>query len=442
MKLWNDAYCAGFYILASPRYCNNRDSAKSNGKNVTETILAQMQGIAMQLAKQYPLRFSTSWAAQTALWQWEHAAASSSSSSENPSSSQLFLRLAESLALKALDHPNAKGVMGAGGDSSSSTLEQTETFLIYLRALEHSGRHDEVLAAVEARLEAAGVDVSSDARAEDEATNQPALVYPPRRVLLDRKAQVLQDMGRYRDARVLIEQELLNSYPDDWSYWKRHLQCAVGEAGPDGNGIGTTEAFVSEVLEMLEGRGGAYPLRGPHLMRVEVAAERFRTRSCCDPDELVQEIVSYGTRFSSQAACTFSDVLPYVDLLLLDTDASRQLSSRDTLLEWTRELGAPPSSSDPKERRKELRTYIFSTQMCYKLVTDAPVELRREWIPHWVAVLSVWKSFQPFDRVTEDDQVSHLQNPPGVKRYTKRIRSLRALLCRSLRRKRIVLRTR
>jgi N-terminal acetyltransferase B complex non-catalytic subunit len=223
-------------------------------------------------------------------------------------------------------------------------------------------------------------------------------------------------MERYGDARRLIEKKLLNSHPDDWSYWKRHLQCAMGEAGPD-EGIGLTEAFVSKQIELIEDHSAKYPLRGPYLMRVEIAAERFRRDAGCHLDKLVQEIVSYGARFAPRAACTFSDLLPYVDILMKDgpskDDTAPHVYPRDTLLEWIQTIAAPPSSSDAKARREELRTFIFSSQMRYRLVSGVSDEVRLKWMPNWVELLSVWKAFQDFDTVTDDEQV-RLLKPSSV----------------------------
>jgi hypothetical protein len=423
-------------------------------------VLAQMQRIAVQLARQHPRQYSTAWAAQTALWQYQHQqqqqqqqqqqrqqekeTSSSLGAGPDAAKSALFLRLAESLALKALEHPSvgsgksasasalstalvaadASAAAAVDDAATSSTLVRSETFLLYLRVLQESGQHEKVLGAIEGRLEqAAAAAAAKNGSAETNntiagngSTSSAAsvLVQPPRHVLLQHQVRALILSERYEEARSLIEEELLDTYPDDWSCWKQHLHCSVEGSGPE-EGIGGTEAHLTTVLGRLENGGSSdgYPLRGPHLMKVEIAAERLRRAdssagSCVD--DLVEAIVAYATMFAPRAACTFSDLLPYVELVLRrdapgDDGTSHISPSRRKLLEWVREFGTIPTSTDAKTRRQELRTYIFSAQLVYKLVADVTSDVRQLWIPRWVDILSVWKSFQAYDQVSDESMV-------------------------------------
>jgi hypothetical protein len=127
-------------------------------------------------------------------------------------------------------------------------------------------------------------------------------------------------------------------------------------------------------------------------------------------DGLVEATITYGTMFAPRSACTFTDLAPYVELVLPrdtagDDNAARVSPARRKLLEWLREFGTSPRSADAKIRRRELRTYIFSTQLMYKLVASSSSDVRQLWIPAWVDILSVWKSFQAYDQVSDENMV-------------------------------------
>jgi hypothetical protein len=317
----------------------------------------------------------------------------------------------------------ANAAAAAADDAAAgSTLVRSETFLLYLRVLQESGQHEKVLGAVQGRLEQAtsvgGGAASKDSSAENgngngEACAASFLVQPPRHVLLQHKVRALINLERFVEARGVVETELLRIYPDDWSCWKQHLHCSVEESGPE-EGIGITEEYLTSVLGRLENRGSSddYALRGPHLMRVEIAAERLRRTdsSGSGVDDLVGALITYATMFAPRSACTFSDLLPYVELVLQrdaggDDNAARVTPARQRILEWLREFGSSPRSTDAKIRRRELRTYIFSTQLLYKLVADSSSDVRQLWIPRWVDILSVWKSFQVYDQVSDENMV-------------------------------------
>jgi hypothetical protein len=41
----------------------------------------------------------------------------------------------------------------------------------------------------------------------------------------------------------------------------------------------------------------------------------------------------------------------------------------------------------------------------FKLVADGTSDARQQWIPGWVDMLSVWKSFQAYDQVSDETMV-------------------------------------
>jgi hypothetical protein len=144
-------------------------------------------------------------------------------------------------------------------------------------------------------------------------------------------------------------------------------------------------------------------LRGPKLIRVQVTAERFRTNENVETATILwNEIMAYGTRFVARASCTFSDLCPYLELLL---ESSCKEEATQALGTWLlEELCRVPNSTDPKQRRSELRVYISAVLMIYK-VASYQSEASSIVIPPWTELLHVWKSFQAFDIIQDGDQV-------------------------------------
>jgi len=158
-----------------------------------------------------------------------------------------------------------------------------------------------------------------------------------------------------------------------------------------------------------------YPLRGPLLMRVEIAADRLRRDTAASGSDrhslvaaLVQRIIEYGDEISAGAACAFSDLGPYLGFVLDDIEnTEHNKQSILDLLEWAKRICIQPSNADARSRRSELRTYIFAIQVTYKILdrTQDDYVQKQEWMPAWMDLLRVWQSFQEFDTVTDQDQV-------------------------------------
>jgi hypothetical protein len=70
---------------------------------------------------------------------------------------------------------------------------------------------------------------------------------PPRQIMIYSKLDVLEKLKRYTDARTVLETELLKENPDNWSYWKKHLECSLGEADDNSyDGLARTEEMLAK----------------------------------------------------------------------------------------------------------------------------------------------------------------------------------------------------
>ena len=400
--------------LAVPQYHQQR--------MVGGAMLANMQVLALQLARlqqQYPAEATpqypaTLWAAQTALWQMEYYDDHNSDQGKDEKQTQrlaMLPRLAESLASKCVEEysvaataTNDDTAMEEGGGGSGNSLLATESFLLYMKTLDRQGKWTEKLAVLEERL-----------AADNDDANHDRQMSPPRQSILELKVATLRNLDPVpHDAVRSTVEELLGMFPDDWEYWKQHLECCIAEADGDvERGCVQTEAFVTRALlraGQKQSSPKTYPLRGPHLMRVELAATRLgklldhrRTSpSAVDRDALIQSILVYGEEFAPRATCAFSDLQPYLELALDLGSAEEQAR---VLLEWSSKLRSrAPSSDDTRERRKELRTYIFAVQVNYTVLHKLE-HLQSEELPPWEELMTVWKSFQAFELAKNVDQV-------------------------------------
>jgi hypothetical protein len=377
------AYLNGLTLLLAPQYAS-----------IHATILAHLQVLALQVTRLHPT--ATLWAAQTALWQLTFLTSNHNDDDNNntPDDAKqqqrlaMLPRLAESLASKCVEeycNPATNNSAGTDDDNSSSSLLSTESFLLYMRTLDLQSKWTEKLAALDERLQT------------DKAGKQMS---PPRQTILELKIQTLQKLeGRTTEIRETVE-ELLAMYPDDWEYWKQHLESSIAETGGDvERGCVVTEDLI---IKIIQDKSGGYPLRGPNLMFVELAATRMKTtNSEAAMSALMANIVRYGNDFSSRASCIFSDLCPYLEVCLESCNVDQARS----LLQWSKELRRDvPTSDDPKVRRDQLRVYIFAVQVNYKVLFKH-TELRDEELPSWQELVEVWKSYRSFENAENVDQV-------------------------------------
>jgi hypothetical protein len=368
----NKAYLAGFPVLVAPQY-----------ESLTLSILAHMQVLALQLSRiqqqVYGVAPAAAWAAQTALWQIQYKGTALDEKQEQRLA--MLPRLAESLASKCVQQQ---------GLTTQEGLVSPEDFLLHLRTLDQQSKWEEMLTALNERLP----ELQGDER-----------MSPPRQIMIDSKLDVLEKLKRYTDARVLLETELLKEYPDNWTYWKKHLDCCLGEAesNHDGGLAGTEELLAKTLSDsnMLERQ---YPLRGPRLMKVELATVRMQRCKADESNErvatLIDCIIEYSDEFATRASCTFSDLALYVELAL---DKGSVADAR-SLVDRLSKFRVAPTSDDSKQRSRELRAYIFAVKMIYKIVSKF-VDLADQ-LPDWKELLKVWRDFQSFETKSQEQKES------------------------------------
>ena len=157
-------------------------------------------------------------------------------------------------------------------------------------------------------------------------------------------------------------------------------------------------------------------------MRVEIAARKFRhqsSKSSTDLENLLlQRVQEYGDAFAPRASCAFSDLQPYLRLVLLQqkedptTTSGSDATAVQTLLGWSRQLRSRvPSSNDSKVRQQELRTYLFAVKVNYTVCHDADSPWRQEELPCWEELVTVWKDFQSFEVAKNVDQAQKESRP-------------------------------
>ena len=403
-------------------------------QSIRTTVLANLQVLALQLARlqlqlQQPQHLSypaTLWAAQTAMWQMTlHPSASSSNNSTNNNDNSnakqqqrlaMLPRLAESFASKCVHEYSSPCSNYNDSDNTTDATDHnsllvSESFLLYMKTLDLQKKWTEKLAILEERLQS-----------PQQTSSQPS-----RQTLLELKLETLQQQccGSNHHGDLVVNQsngnmratieELLRLFPDDWDYWQHLLRCCIAEGDGDVEyGCSLTEVVIEKTLQEQQQQHQqhqqrrSYPLRGPHLMRVEIAARKFRhqsSKSSTDVENLLlQRVQEYGDAFAPRASCAFSDLQPYLRLVLLQqkedptTTSGSDATAVQTLLGWSRQLRSRvPSSNDSKIRHQELRTYLFAVKVNYTVCHDADSPWRQEELPCWEELVTVWKDFQSFE---------------------------------------------
>ena len=368
-------FCAGLNVLAAPsrwtRECHEHVEAR---------VLSHMQAVALQWAKLYATQpgglstfspmLATGWAAQTALWQLQLLR-------NDDKRTMVLPRLAESMALRLLQQ----------SQSRSAELQQ-----LAFRALRHQSKWEEMLEIVEYTLMSSNDLSPSVADFGVEMTRTQAL---------KEKCQILYELGRYEMAESVYEELLINS-PDDWDSWKGHLECCRKQ-----DKVSSTKGMVDRVLEIQAGE--KYPLRGPQLMKVELAAHALRcTPSVETMDDLVLAIEDYAEKFAAKAACTFSDLEGYLDLLLSSSLSESQSSLEKLLTFLLRMRNGSCSSSESeistdKERQARLRVYIFAAKLNHKIL-GACSNMLDKWLPNWDGLVAEWKASLSMSTVTDGEE--------------------------------------
>ena len=362
LELVRQTYLLGLSVLMAPQY-----------QSITGRLLSQLQVTALQMARlqqeQLGASPATAWAAQTALWQIERAQSATTTTTTTTRAANLvdekktamLPRLAESLALKSIDMVPA-----------DDHVLETEIFMLYMRTLDIQSKWEEKLAAVRKRL-------------DDEKRKNPR-----EDALRELKASCLVVLGRRDEARTELT-HLLRRHPDNWDYWKLYLENN-NNAGDEA--MESSLALIEEVVE--KNRDEIYPLRGPHLARIERELIRLQKGGDTDSKDLstlVEEVIRYGNMFAQRASCALNDLSDYLQYLL----KHGTVEDARSILDWvTNAFRAVPDSQDPSERRNQIRGYIFGVQVSYEILAYHSV-LEKEWMPDWKEIVRVWKDFQAFE---------------------------------------------
>ncbi|KAG7347212.1 N-acetyltransferase B complex NatB non catalytic subunit [Nitzschia inconspicua] len=358
-------FCSGLGVLAAPSKWN-----ADSQKRLEAHVLSHLQTIALQYARFLASvggspELPTAWAAQVALWQLEWLP-------DDEKRRQLLPRLAESMVKKLVEGEKSTGVFTA------------ETRLLGLRALEQQSKWDEMLSFLDDALVA---------NETDSGIPQEGSTGLTKTQVFRERANLLKKLNRHEEARILYE-SLLQEQPDDWSSWKGHLESSIF----DGN-VEATEELVDRVLKGQE--HSPFQLRGPHLMRVELAAEKCRRSTSEDSIRcLADAIRSYSEVFASRAACAFADVESYVNVMLR-SDVDTASEAIVSLLDFAETLRCANRSKDSavenelttndKERSSKLRAYIFAIKLTHKLVA-ARKDVESRYLPDWKEIIGEWES--------------------------------------------------
>jgi hypothetical protein len=365
----------GIAILLHARYAS-----------IVGKVLSNVQVLCLQLARLHTPYPATLWAAQTALWQIQYGIPD-----DLDPKRAMLPRLAESLASKCVQmyclpsDPNT----GAGVGGVSGLAE--ESFLLYMQTLDLQNKWEEKLEGIQHLL---AVEEEETTHSEHVIPNKHS---PPRQMVLEMKIETLQKLNR--DAREIAHclEELLQSFPDDWEYWKQYFQTNIELAHGDIlQGCCATDEFVDTILEQKTSTT-KYPLRGPHLLRVEMMSTKYQN-GVASAEDLIDQILEYGEMFAPRASCTFSDLAPYLEVCLDTIDHAQKL------LVWCeRAKKEEPSNAHENERRNELRKYIFVAQVNMKIIAMLP-HLRNHLFP-WRGLVNVWNSFQSYEEEIKTSQV-------------------------------------
>ena len=377
------AFLHGMGVVVAPQYSHTA---------IAKDVLANMQVLALQLARihqQSPgsaSRLSTSWVAQTALWQLKligddncvSLIDSSSAKEEEQKKDQqrqaLLPRLAENLASKC-----CAGDPVVDGELVSA---RREVYFLYLRTLEHQNKWQEMIDLLQGDV--------------FKASEETGVSLAPKQQVFEKQAECLQKLKRFKDARNVFE-ELLKGYPDNYFYWKGHLECSLAEHGNDNEGgYSYTEDFVKHILEKTKDE--KYPQRGPRLILVELKIRRME--SLAERKDLSEEIVkqtikaimTYGEMFGTQVSCAFTDLESHLNAILQHCNADHVSKT----LQWLKGMRGCPESEDAKVLRGQHRNYIFSVKMTHTILAKHP-DLLPSWLPDWKDLVSTWKKTHSSD---------------------------------------------
>lgn len=362
----------GLHVLAAPPKWNPESQARLEAH-----ILSNMQSIALQYARflassgQPGFNLATAWVAQVALWQLQWLP-------EDDQRQQILPRLAESMARRIVDGENANGQRSA------------ETRLLYLRILESQSKWEDMLQI----LEHASAEESTSTRSDKPPPSPEFGMALTKNQILNEKARILRKLGRCKDCREVFEMLLLEN-PDDWSCWKGHLESSIFD-----DSIDSTQSLVEKILKDQE--CALFPMRGPHLILVEIAIENVRKSATTEAIlAFGDSIQKYAETFAPRLACAYSDLETYVSMMLR-TNEEAAMKATAALLEFAEKLRKDNATANSvengghheltnKERQSKLRAYTFAVKLTHQLVASRS-DLSERYLPDWKEMLEEWRT--------------------------------------------------
>jgi hypothetical protein len=145
-------------------------------------------------------------------------------------------------------------------------------------------------------------------------------------------------------------------------------------------------------------------------MKVELATHMVRTDATDDSlRALATAIQDYSRLFAPRAACTFSDLDTYIELLA-STEVTSSKEVIQSLLEFSetmRKGSASPKEGESisnKERQSKLRSYIFATKLNHKLLS-VHMDFQDRWLPDWSELVTEWQATLSLSSSNEGEEV-------------------------------------
>jgi len=258
---------------------------------------------------------------------------------------------------------------------------------------------------------------------EDTINNHVGSMMPyTQRKKLERMAKLSLELGMHDQAEGYYR-ELLDVFPDQWTYWLGMIDsCVKIEDGKiNKEGWVKCQSYANEVIVKVEG-SQKYALRGSYLVLLELASMKVTdtsgySYSTGTKEELVtvlrEEICKYGKRFGSIASCCFEDVQPYLKVIVQasgnvgDVDASLELENTMHILTWAKdlwktnsqaaeeELNGEVSTDEFRERRKKIRSYILAVHVIYHIASkleSKTMHLLQMFAPDTSHMVTEWKT--------------------------------------------------
>jgi len=364
-------------------------------------VLSRMQTVALQLARvavssqdDLSLMLATAWACQSALWQLEWLA-------EDDQRLSILPRLAESMGRRLLQQEGERNQWSK------------EIRLLCLRTLRRQSKWNEMLQILESIPITNSTNFDNDNATGD--LSEFGVTLPQHQIKLQ-IAELLKKLDRFVDARLLYE-NFLHTNPDDWFCWKAHLECSM----LINNDSGLTQALVKKVIN--DRIGSRCPLRGPHLMIVEIAIERLRQdgtddtiRNCGDA------IRQYAEIFAHRANCAFTDLAHYLSILMRKENDDINRDVTISLLEFAESLRRTNKTSrnivyseggigtSNKERQAKLRAYIFALKVTHKLLSGN-IDLADKYLPDWIEIVREWQATLSLSSSNEGEETQRELKP-------------------------------